>query len=84
MLAHDREVAGLRCMQALEILGAYADDELPPDRRAQVEAHLAGCDWCERFGGAYLGVLGRLRLAVGAVVDPEPPPRDPSASSDDP
>jgi hypothetical protein len=50
-MAHDREVAGLRCTQVLAHLSDYLDGELDPQTRAQVEAHVQGCDWCERFGG---------------------------------
>lgn len=68
-MAHDREVAGLRCLQVLEGLSDYLDDELDAGTRAQVDAHLAGCDWCERFGGRMAGVIGDLRRGLSA---PEP------------
>ncbi len=49
----EREVAGLRCSQVLEELSAYVDGDLLPERRAQIEAHLRGCNRCERFGGEF-------------------------------
>ncbi|MEQ8564013.1 MAG: hypothetical protein RMA76_03865 [Deltaproteobacteria bacterium] len=39
--------------------------------RARVEAHLKGCDWCERFGREMSGVVAGLRkqLAEDEAVD---------------
>lgn len=68
-MAHDREVAGIRCGEVLEILPDVLEGTLEPERLQQVEAHLAGCDWCERFGGAYAGAVTALRRELGA-----PPP----------
>lgn len=70
MRAHDREVGGLRCTDVLEHLPDYLDGTLPADRVARVEAHLAGCDWCERFGGDYADVVRALRARLGAPTAP--------------
>lgn len=66
----DREVAGLTCRQVLAGLGDYLDGELPPPAVAQVEAHLAGCQNCARYGGSVGRAVGALR---GAGVSPVPP-----------
>lgn len=63
MTAHDREVGGIRCMEVLVHLSSYLDGDLEPPVRARVDAHLAGCDWCERFGGRVGGMVAALRLA---------------------
>jgi anti-sigma factor RsiW len=55
-----RLVAGLWCTQVLEALPDFVEGSLAPEARAAAEAHLAGCDWCERFGGAYAGVVHAL------------------------
>lgn len=70
-MAHDREVAGIRCHAVLEGLSSYLDDELDAETRARVEAHLKGCDWCERFGREMSGVVAGLRkqLAEDEAVD---------------
>jgi len=60
-MAHDREVAGIRCTDVLAGLSEYLDGELPADQVSRVEAHLARCDWCERFGGQMAGVVRALR-----------------------
>lgn len=60
-MAEDRKVAGIRCMQVLEHLDDYVDGELSDTRRAQVEAHLRGCDWCTKFGGEYASLVSTLR-----------------------
>lgn len=55
-----RQVAGVWCGQVLELLPDYVDGVLPPDVLALAQAHLAGCDWCVQFGGAYAGVVRAL------------------------
>ncbi len=67
----DREVAGIRCSGVLAALPAYLDGELNPALRSRVDAHLAGCDWCERFGGSYAGVVSALRQQAGDGAVPE-------------
>lgn len=66
----EREVGGIRCGEVLAVLGDYVDGELVPSRRAQVDAHLAGCDWCERFGGSMAGLVGQLRARSGESAPP--------------
>ncbi|HHO49891.1 MAG TPA: hypothetical protein ENK18_03240 [Deltaproteobacteria bacterium] len=58
---------GLWCHEVLERLDAYVDGSLPSDQRAAIEAHLAACDQCERFGGAYALLVGALRRGLGAA-----------------
>ena len=45
-----------------ELLGAYADRELPPETVAQIDAHLVGCAECRR--GLEVHDTLRARLAV--------------------
>jgi len=66
-MAHDRDVAGIRCGEVLEILPDFVEGTLNPERLDQVRAHLAGCDWCERFGGGYAGTVGALRRELGVA-----------------
>jgi anti-sigma factor RsiW len=70
-MAHDREVAGLRCTQVLAHLSDYLDGELDPQTRAQVEAHVQGCDWCERFGGRFAQTVTRLKQAQAPPAAPQ-------------
>lgn len=60
----DRVVAGLSCRTVLTDLSAYVDGELAPGRVAQIEDHLRGCDWCERFGGEFAGVVRAFRRSL--------------------
>lgn len=60
----EREVAGLRCTEVLAVLSAYVDGELDADTRTRVDAHLAGCDWCEHFGGEFVGTIRQLRRTL--------------------
>jgi len=66
-MVHDREVAGIRCGEVLAVLPDTLEGTLAPERLEQIRAHLAGCDWCERFGGAYAGTVGVLRRQLGAA-----------------
>lgn len=68
-----RVVAGLACSEVLADLSAYLDAELAPERVARIEAHLQGCDWCERFGGEFAAVVGGLRRTLA---EPAPAPSD--------
>jgi len=65
----DRMVAGLRCQEVLERLSEYLDGELSAPEVARVEAHVRGCDWCERFGGQFAESVALLKRELGA---PEP------------
>ena len=69
-MAEQRKVAGLWCADVLEHLDAYIDGTLPDDVRERAEAHLAECDWCTRFGGAYAKTVAQLR----ATLDDPPEP----------
>jgi anti-sigma factor RsiW len=71
----EREAGGLRCREVLAVLSEYLDGELEPAARARVEAHLAECDVCERFGGRFASSVQRLRQALA-----EPPPPDPAVA----
>ena len=59
----DREkvVAGISCGEVLDRLSSYIDGELPADERARIEAHLRGCEVCERFGGEFQATVHALR-----------------------
>ena len=68
----EREVAGIRCGAVLAFLSEYLDGEGTAKQRAQVDAHLAGCDVCARFGGE----IGAMVAAVRRSVEPETLPED--------
>lgn len=72
MKAHDRSVAGIRCTEVLDDLSDYLDGDLAADRVRRIEAHLKGCDWCERFGGDFADAITALRARLAAP--PAPPP----------
>lgn len=69
----DRVVAGLRCREVLAQLSDYLDDDLSADAVRRIHAHLAGCDHCERFGGAFSATVAALRrrLAIPTPVAPD-------------
>jgi anti-sigma factor RsiW len=71
-MAVEREVGGMRCGEVLAELSDYLDGELGEARRAQVEAHLHGCDVCERFGSSFSGIIHALRQSDLAPTAEEP------------
>ncbi len=68
-MAHDREIAGIRCSEVLGKLEEFVAGELAPDAADQIVCHLKGCDWCERFGGEYVGLIKTLRVKFKADED---------------
>jgi anti-sigma factor RsiW len=68
----DREVAGVRCSTVLALLSDYLDGELGAQERRTIEAHVAGCDVCERFGARFATAIQTLRRL--------PPPRSEEAT----
>ena len=65
----ERSIAGIRCREILAELSQYVDGELPQRRVDQIHAHLRECDWCERFGGEFAGVVTTFRRTLA---DAEP------------
>ena len=57
----DDRVAGVSCREVLALLGDYQDGALAADARAALEAHVGACANCAAFGGAYGGLVARLR-----------------------
>jgi anti-sigma factor RsiW len=57
----DRLVAGLRCRDVLADLSEFLDGNLAPERVTAIQAHLAGCDTCARFGGNVGEIVAALR-----------------------
>lgn len=54
-----------------ELLGAYADRELPPETMAQIEAHLVGCGECRSALEVHDAVRSRLAAERPAAPSPE-------------
>lgn len=57
----DTIVAGVRCRDVLAELSDYLDGTLTPARVTELQAHLAGCENCARFGGHIARTLATLR-----------------------
>lgn len=62
----DTVVAGVRCREVLAELSDYLDGTLTPARVQTLQAHLAHCDRCARFGGHIAAVLQQLRSKAEA------------------
>lgn len=60
-MAEERVAGGLRCGEVLSMLSDYVDGELSIAERERIEAHLRGCDVCERFEGEFSDTVAALR-----------------------
>src|SRR4051794_10020948 len=77
-----------------ELLGAYADRELPPETIAQIDAHLVGCAECRRGLEVHDTLRARLaveppaaaspafRARISAAIDAVPAPVAPRLATD--
>lgn len=57
----ERQVGGLWCHQVLELLDGFIEGTLEAGELSAVQAHVAGCDSCARFGAAYARLVDVLR-----------------------
>jgi anti-sigma factor RsiW len=62
----ERHAGGLWCHEVLDLLSDYLEGELGPETSASIEAHIQGCDLCERFGGRYKDTVSAIRQALRA------------------
>ena len=63
-LKGEQEIAGLRCSAVLAGLTEYLAGGLGAETRKSVEAHVRGCERCERFGGAFAATLRAIRASA--------------------
>lgn len=54
----------------IELLAAYADGELPPETRSQIDAHLVGCARCRRDLATHQTVRRRLGVEPPVAATP--------------
>jgi anti-sigma factor RsiW len=54
----------------IDLLGAYADRELPPETRSQIDAHLVGCVSCRRELAIHNSMRRRLELEPPVAAPP--------------
>ncbi|MEO8564274.1 MAG: anti-sigma factor [bacterium] len=66
----DEAVRESRHQVLRELLGAYADRELPPETTAQIDAHLIGCVECRRELDVHDAIRGRLAAEPPAATSP--------------
>jgi len=72
--AGERESREARHQVLIELLGAYADRELPPETASQIDAHLVGCARCRNELAVHQAV--RMRLGVAPPVAASPALRE--------
>jgi len=54
----------------IDLLGAYADGELPPETRSQIDAHLVGCVSCRRELAVHRAMRRRLGVEPPVAAPP--------------
>ena len=62
---------GLACQEVVELVTDYLEDALLPEKRAQLEEHLAGCDGCTNYIEQVRLTIGLLRGLAQEPVFPE-------------
>src|SRR5918992_2834421 len=72
--AAERAAREERHQLIIELLGAYADGELPVETRSQIDAHLVGCARCRRDLSVHQSM--RKRLGVEPPLAATPALRD--------
>ncbi|HEX9161507.1 MAG TPA: zf-HC2 domain-containing protein [Thermoanaerobaculia bacterium] len=63
----------MRCSEVMAVLSDYIDGTVDVENRARIDAHLRGCDVCERFGGQFAAIVETLRRQLAGS---EPLPDD--------
>lgn len=61
----------ITCRQLIDFIGAYLDEELPGDERAEFERHLAVCPSCMSYLSTY-----RKTIALTQASGDAPAPAD--------
>lgn len=62
-------MAGLTCSQVMAVLSEVVDGAIAPELGAQVEAHVAGCGHCARFGREFVTLLEAMRRQLARADD---------------
>jgi anti-sigma factor RsiW len=62
----------MTCREFIEFLMQYLDGELPRDRRAVFDAHLAECPWCVAYMHNYEQTITLGQAAFEPTDDPVP------------
>src|SRR5687767_13187070 len=68
--AAERAAREERHQVIIELLGAYADGELPPETTSQIDAHLVGCLRCRRDLAVHQAVRSRLGVEPPLAAPP--------------
>ncbi len=63
----------LTCRELIEFLDSYVAEELPAERAAEFERHLAGCPSCRAYLATYRATIRLGRGALGADPGGTPP-----------
>jgi anti-sigma factor RsiW len=69
--AAERAAREERHQVIIELLGAYADGELPPETTSQIDAHLVSCARCRRDLAVHQTVRRRLGVEPPLAAPPE-------------
>jgi len=69
--SHDKSEDGVDCTDVREFSSDYIDEELDPENRERVKAHMEWCKLCLAF-------INTLKAMVGLLSSSEPPPLPPS------
>lgn len=68
---HETEHGDVGCLEAIEWLYAWLDDELDPDSVEQLERHVAHCQSCFSRREMERALTERMRKSSGEQASPE-------------
>ncbi len=63
--------AGIACQEVVELITDYLEDALLPEKRAQVEEHIAACDGCTNYLEQVRTTIHMLRNLAQEEVFPQ-------------
>ncbi len=63
----------MTCRELFELLMDYLEGALPPPQVELVEAHIADCDDCRSYIGAYREARDLVARTIRAEQPPDPP-----------
>ena len=64
----------MTCQELTDFLSDYLDNGLPPEVRAEFEAHLAVCRDCRNYLDSYRKTIALSQAALRQPVDPDEVP----------
>jgi len=63
-------MSDMTCIELVETITAYLEGDMPPEGRARLEHHLAGCPYCTEYVAQMRGTIARLGTLAAERLSP--------------